>query len=300
MSEAKIIDGKAFAAGLRQRVAAAAAELKARHGLTPGLAVVLVGDDPASQVYVRNKGAQTVEAGMASFEHKLPAETGQAELLALVARLNADPAVHGILVQLPLPKEIDTEAVLAAIDPDKDVDGLHVVNAGRLWSGSAKAMVPCTPVGCLLLIKDALGDDLKGKHALVIGRSVLVGKPVAALLLAEHCTVTLAHSRTADLAAECRRADILVAAVGRDRMVKGDWVKPGACVIDVGINRIPAPEKGEGKTRLVGDVDFEGAVKVAGSITPVPGGVGPMTIACLLRNTLIAACHQKGVAVPAI
>ncbi|MBE0533275.1 MAG: bifunctional methylenetetrahydrofolate dehydrogenase/methenyltetrahydrofolate cyclohydrolase FolD [Rhodospirillales bacterium] len=300
MSEAKIIDGKAFAAGLRQRVAAAAAELKARHGLTPGLAVVLVGDDPASQVYVRNKGAQTVEAGMASFEHKLPAATGQAELLALVARLNADPAVHGILVQLPLPKEIDTEAVLAAIDPDKDVDGLHVVNAGRLWSGSAKAMVPCTPVGCLLLIKDALGDDLKGKHALVIGRSVLVGKPVAALLLAEHCTVTLAHSRTADLAAECRRADILVAAVGRDRMVKGDWVKPGACVIDVGINRIAAPEKGEGKTRLVGDVDFEGAAKVAGSITPVPGGVGPMTIACLLRNTLIAACHQKGVAVPAI
>jgi methylenetetrahydrofolate dehydrogenase (NADP+)/methenyltetrahydrofolate cyclohydrolase len=300
MSEAKIIDGKAFAAGLRDRVAAAVARIKAKHGLIPGLAVVLVGDDPASQVYVRNKGVQTVEAGMASFEHKLAAETGQTELLALVARLNADPAVHGILVQLPLPKHIDSEAVLAAIDPDKDVDGLHVVNAGRLWSGSAEAMAPCTPVGCLLLIKDALGDDLRGKRALVVGRSVLVGKPVAALLLAEHCTVTMAHSRTQDLPGECRRADILVAAIGRERMVKGDWIKPGACVIDVGINRIPAPEKGEGKTRLVGDVDFEGAVKVAGSITPVPGGVGPMTIACLLRNTLIAACHQKGVAVPAI
>ncbi|WP_316975801.1 bifunctional methylenetetrahydrofolate dehydrogenase/methenyltetrahydrofolate cyclohydrolase FolD [Shumkonia mesophila] len=299
MSEAKIIDGKAFAAGLRLRVAAAAAELKTRHGLVPGLAVVLVGDDPASQVYVRNKGAQTVEAGMASFEHKLPAATGQAELLALVARLNADPAVHGILVQLPLPRQIDTEAVLAAVDPAKDVDGFHPVNTGKLWSGAADAMAPCTPVGCLMLIKDALGE-LKGKRALVLGRSNIVGKPMAALLLAEHCTVTLAHSRTVDLAAECRRADILVAAVGRERMVKGDWVKPGACVIDVGINRIPAPEKGEGKTRLVGDVDFEGAVTVAGSITPVPGGVGPMTIACLLRNTLIAACHQKGVAAPAI
>lgn len=300
MNEAKIIDGKAFAAGLRQRIAAAAAELKARHGLTPGLAVVLVGEDPASQVYVRNKGAQTVEAGMASFEHKLAATTGQAELLAVVAKLNADPAVHGILVQLPLPRQIDTEAVLAAIDPAKDVDGFHPVNTGKLWSGAADAMAPCTPVGCLMLIKDALGNDLKGKRALVLGRSNIVGKPMAALLLAEHCTVTLAHSRTQDLAAECRRADILIAAVGRDRMVKGDWVKPGACVIDVGINRVPAPEKGEGKTRLVGDVDFEGVVEVAGSITPVPGGVGPMTIACLLRNTLIAACHQKGVAVPAI
>ncbi len=300
MSEAKIIDGKAFAAGLRQRIAAAAAELKARHGLTPGLAVVLVGEDPASQVYVRNKGVQTVEAGMASFEHKLPATTGQAELLALVAQLNADAAVNGILVQLPLPRQIDTEAVLAAIDPAKDVDGFHPVNTGKLWSGAADAMAPCTPVGCLMLIKDALGGNLKGKRALVLGRSNIVGKPMAALLLAEHCTVTLAHSRTADLASECRRADILVAAVGRDRMVKGDWVKPGACVIDVGINRVPAPEKGEGKTRLVGDVDFEAAAKVAGSITPVPGGVGPMTIACLLRNTLIAACHQKGVAVPEV
>ena len=300
MTDAKIIDGKAFSAALRERVAGAVAGLKSEHGLTPGLAVVLVGEDPASQVYVRNKGKQTVEAGMQSFEHRLPADTPQEELLALVAKLNADPAVHGILVQLPLPKQIDSEAVLAAIDPNKDVDGLHVVNAGRLWSGSDKAMVPCTPVGCLLLIKDALGDDLKGKRALVVGRSVLVGKPVAALLLDEHCTVTLAHSRTADLAGECRSADILVAAVGRERMIKGDWVKPGACVIDVGINRIPAPEKGEGKTRLVGDVDFETAVKVAGSITPVPGGVGPMTIACLLRNTVIAACHQAGVPVPAM
>ncbi len=300
MTDAKIIDGKAFSAAVRERVAGAVAELKSVHGLTPGLAVVLVGDDPASQVYVRNKGKQTVETGMQSFEHRLPADTAQADLIALVERLNADPAVHGILVQLPLPQQIDSEAVLAVIDPNKDVDGLHVVNAGRLWSGSADAMVPCTPVGCLLLIKDVLGDDLKGKRALVVGRSVLVGKPVAALLLDEHCTVTLAHSRTQDLAGECRNADILVAAVGRERMIKGDWVKPGACVIDVGINRIPAPEKGEGKTRLVGDVDFDQAVKVAGAITPVPGGVGPMTIACLLRNTVIAACHQAGVAVPAM
>jgi len=300
MHEARIIDGKVFAAALRQRVAAATAAAKARHGLTPGLAVVLVGDDPASQVYVRNKGAQTVEAGMASFEHRLSAETGQAELLALVARLNADAAVHGILVQLPLPGQVDAEAVLAAIDPAKDVDGFHPVNTGKLWSGAADAMAPCTPVGCLMLIRDALGGDLKGKRALVLGRSNIVGKPMAALLLAEHCTVTLAHSRTRDLAAECRRADILVAAVGRERMVKGDWVKPGACVIDVGINRIPAPERGEGKTRLVGDVDFDAAVRVAGAITPVPGGVGPMTIACLLRNTLIAACRQKGIPAPAV
>jgi len=289
MSEAKIIDGKAFAAGLRERVAAAAAELKARHGLTPGLAVVLVGDDPASQVYVRNKGAQTTEAGMASFEHKLSAATGQAELLALVAKLNADPAVHGILVQLPLPKQIDTEAVLAAVDPAKDVDGFHPVNTGKLWSGAADAMAPCTPVGCLMLIKDALGGELKGKRALVLGRSNIVGKPMAALLLAEHCTVTLAHSRTADLAGECRRADILIAAVGRERMVKGDWVKPGACVIDVGINRVPAPEKGEGKTRLVGDVDFAAVEPIASAITPVPGGVGPMTRALLMVNTVAAA-----------
>jgi len=300
MAEAKIIDGKAFAAGLRDRVAGVAARLKADHGLTPGLAVILVGDDPASQVYVRNKGIQTIAAGMRSFEHRLPATTAQKELLALVARLNADPAVHGILVQMPLPDPLDADVVLAAIDPAKDVDGLHAINAGRLWSGSADAMAPCTPVGCLMLIKDAVGADLKGKKALVVGRSVLVGKPVAALLLAEHCTVTMAHSRTRDLADECRRADILVAAVGRARMIRGDWVKPGACVIDVGINRVPAPEKGEGKTRLVGDVDFEGAVKVAGAITPVPGGVGPMTIACLLRNTLIAACRQAGLPAPEI
>lgn len=299
MSDAKIIDGKAFAAGLRERIAAAVAKVKADHGLTPGLAVVLVGDDPASQVYVRNKGVQTVEAGMASFEHRLAASTPQDELMARVRRLNADPTVHGILVQLPLPAGLDSEPVLAAIDPDKDVDGLHVVNAGRLWSGSS-GMVPCTPVGCMLLIKDTIGTDLKGKRALVIGRSNLVGKPVAALLLNEHCTVTLAHSRTQDLAGECRRADIVVAAVGRPQMVKGDWIKPGACVIDVGMNRIPAPERGEGKTRLVGDVDFEEARQVAGSITPVPGGVGPMTVACLLRNTLIAACRQAGVTAPEI
>lgn len=297
MTEANIIDGKAFAAGLRERVAAAAAELKAAHGLTPGLAVVLVGEDPASQVYVRNKGKQTIEAGMQSFEHRLPESTSQADLLTLVDKLNADSAVHGILVQLPLPDHIDSETVLAAIDPDKDVDGFHAVNTGRLWSGSSGAVVPCTPTGCLMMIKDRLGE-LKGKRALVLGRSNIVGKPMAALLLAEHCTVTLAHSRTQDLAGECRRADILVVAVGRALMVKGDWIKPGACVIDVGMNRIPAPERGEGKTRLAGDVDFEEAVKVAGSITPVPGGVGPMTIACLLRNTVLAACAQAGVPRP--
>ncbi|MBL6945079.1 MAG: bifunctional methylenetetrahydrofolate dehydrogenase/methenyltetrahydrofolate cyclohydrolase FolD [Rhodospirillales bacterium] len=299
MSTARIIDGKEFAAGLRERVGVAVAGLKDAHGLTPGLAVVLVGDDPASQIYVRNKNKQTAEAGMQSFEHRLPIETSQEDLLALVAKLNADASVHGILVQLPLPDQIDQEAVLAAIDPAKDVDGFHAVNTGRLWSGATDAMTPCTPVGCLMMIKEQLGE-LKGKRALVIGRSNIVGKPMAALLLAEHCTVTLAHSRTEDLAGEARRADILVAAVGRAQMVKGDWVKPGACVIDVGMNRIPAPEKGEGKMRLVGDVDFDEAAQVAGSITPVPGGVGPMTIACLLRNTVLAACNQTGVAAPAL
>ncbi len=299
MSEAKIIDGKAFAAALRARVGAAVTGLKAEHGLTPGLAVVLVGEDPASQVYVRNKGVQTLEAGMNSFEHKFDETISQDALLSLIAKLNADAAVHGILVQLPLPGHIDEAAVLSAIDPDKDVDGFHVVNVGRLATGDERAMVPCTPWGCLMMLKDQLGD-LSGKKALVLGRSNIVGKPMAALLLKESCTVTIAHSRTKDLADECRAADILVAAVGRAQMVPGDWIKPGATVIDVGINRIDAPEKGEGKTRLVGDVDFASAVQVAGAITPVPGGVGPMTIACLLRNTLAAACLQHGIEVPEV
>jgi methylenetetrahydrofolate dehydrogenase (NADP+)/methenyltetrahydrofolate cyclohydrolase len=299
MSEAKLIDGKAFAAGLRARVAEEVAVFtKARGGAAPGLAVVLVGEDPASQVYVRNKGRQTAECGMQSFEHKLPVETGEAELLALVDRLNRDPAVNGILVQLPLPDQIDADEVIAAIDPAKDVDGFHVVNAGRLAVG-LDGMVPCTPLGCLMLIKDALGGDLSGKRALVLGRSNIVGKPMAALLLRESCTVTIAHSRTFDLPGECRRADILVAAVGRPKMVGGDWIKPGAVVIDVGINRIEPAEPG-GKAKLVGDVDFETARAVAGAITPVPGGVGPMTIAVLLRNTLVAAHRQAGMAAPAL
>ncbi len=297
MPEATIIDGKALAAELRTEIGVAVTHIRSRNHIKPGLAVVLVGDDPASQVYVRNKVKQTAEVGMESFEHRLPAETSQEELLTLVGGLNKDPAVNGILVQLPLPDHIDETAVIAAIDPNKDVDGLHVVSAGRLWSGIGKPMVPCTPIGCLIMLQRTLGD-LRGKRALVLGRSRLVGKPMAALLLNEHCTVTLAHSRTRDLAAECRRAEILVAAVGRERMVKGDWIMPGATVIDVGINRIPAPERGEGKTRLVGDVDFEEAVAVAGAITPVPGGVGPMTIACLLRNTVIATCRQHGIDEP--
>jgi methylenetetrahydrofolate dehydrogenase (NADP+)/methenyltetrahydrofolate cyclohydrolase len=294
MTEATIIDGKAFAAGVRDRVAAEVGRLGAEHGLTPGLAVVLVGENPASQVYVRNKNKMTREAGMASFEHILPADTAEADLLALIDELNRDPAVHGILVQLPLPDQIRADAVLDAIDPDKDADGFHVVNVGRLSTGDRRAMVPCTPVGCLMMLKDAVGE-LKGSRAMVLGRSNIVGKPMAQLLLAEHCTVTIAHSRTRDLAGECRRADILVAAVGRPRMVKGDWIKPGATVIDVGINRI---EGDDGKARLVGDVAFDEAVRVAGAITPVPGGVGPMTIACLLRNTVIAACRQHGLADP--
>jgi len=298
MSDAKIIDGKAFAAGLRERVTTEVAALKAQHGFVPGLAVVLVGEDPASQVYVRSKGKQTVEAGMASFEHKLDTSTAEEVLLALIDRLNTDDSVHGILVQLPLPDHIDEAKVLAAIDPDKDVDGFHVLNVGRLWTG-VDAMVPCTPYGCYLMLKQALGD-LSGKRALVLGRSNIVGKPMAALLLSESCTVTIAHSRTKDLEARCREADILVAAVGRPQMVKGDWIKPGATVIDVGINRIDTPEKGDGKTRLVGDVDFAEASAVAGAITPVPGGVGPMTIACLLRNTVVAACRQRGLQAPEI
>ena len=287
---AKRIDGKAFAQGLRERVGEAVSSLQRDHGLTPGLAVVLVGEDPASQVYVRNKGKQTLEAGMKSFEHKLPDTTSETELLGLIDQLNADPDVHGILVQLPLPDQIDSHAVINAINPDKDVDGFHLINVGRLSNG-ASGLVPCTPLGCLMLLKDELGD-LSGKNAVVVGRSNIVGKPMAALLLAESCTVTIAHSRTQDLAGVCREADILVAAVGRPEMIPGDWVKPGATVIDVGINRI---EGEEGKTRLVGDVDYASSEAVAGAITPVPGGVGPMTIACLLRNTVQAACAANGI-----
>ncbi len=295
MAEARIIDGKAFAAGLRARIANEVAELKAKHGLTPGLAVVLVGEDPASKVYVRNKGEQTKESGMNSFEYKLPEDTSQEALLELVGKLNADPAVHGILVQFPVPKQIKEQVVTVTISPDKDVDGLNVVNAGRLLSGQ-DGLFPCTPVGCVMLIEDVLGKDLSGKRAIVVGRSNLVGKPVAQLLLQRNATVTMAHSRTDALPEECRRADIVVAAVGRPEMVRGGWIKPGATVIDVGINRVPAPEKGEGKTKLVGDVCYEEAVKVAGAITPVPGGVGPMTIACLLNNTVIAAKRIAGIA----
>ncbi|MFC3714473.1 bifunctional methylenetetrahydrofolate dehydrogenase/methenyltetrahydrofolate cyclohydrolase FolD [Sphingoaurantiacus capsulatus] len=292
---ARLIDGKAFAAGLRSRVADAVPAFTAKAGRAPGLAVVLVGEDPASQVYVRSKGKSTVEAGMESFEHKLSADTTQDELLAVVAQLNANPEVDGILVQLPLPKQIDEAAVIAAIDPDKDVDGFHVINAGRLATG-ADGFVPCTPLGCVMLLKDALGD-LTGLNAVVIGRSNIVGKPMAQLLIAESCTVTVAHSRTRDLADVVRRADIVVAAVGRPEMVRGDWIKPGAAVIDVGINRVAGAE--EGKTRLVGDVAFDEAAQVAGHITPVPGGVGPMTIACLLRNTLVAAHRREGLEAPA-
>ncbi len=281
---ARIIDGKAFAAGLRTRIAADVAALKQARGIVPGLTVVLVGDDPASQVYVRNKGVQTREAGMQSDEIRLPATTSQAELLAVVTRLNADPAVHGILVQFPVPKQIDPDAVIMAIDPAKDVDGLHPVNVGRLALGQ-EGFVSCTPQGCLMLLKDVLGD-LSGADALVIGRSGLVGRPMANLLIRENCTVTVAHSKSRDLPSVTRRADIVVAAVGRPEMVRGDWLKPGATVIDVGMNRIALPD---GKTRLIGDVAYAEAVEVAGAITPVPGGVGPMTIACLLRNTLIAA-----------
>ncbi|AWJ84213.1 bifunctional methylenetetrahydrofolate dehydrogenase/methenyltetrahydrofolate cyclohydrolase [Azospirillum sp. TSH58] len=298
MAEARIIDGKAFAAGLRARVAEGVAALKASHGVTPGLAVVLVGEDPASQVYVRSKEKALADLGMNSFDHHMPADLGEAELLALVDRLNADPAVHGILVQLPLPRHIDTARVLARIVPEKDADGFHVVNAGLLATGGAGAIVPCTPLGSLLLLRDTLGNDLKGKRALVLGRSNIVGKPMAQLLLQQDCTVTVAHSRTQDLPGECRRADILVAAVGRPEMVRGDWIKPGAVVIDVGINRVPHPTE-PGKTKLVGDVAYDEAVKVAGAITPVPGGVGPMTIACLMLNTLAAACRAAGAPVPA-
>ena len=290
---AKVIDGKAFAAKLRERVAAEVARLKTDHGVTPGLAVVLVGEDPASSVYVRSKGKQTVEAGMQSFEHKLPAGTSEAELLALVQKLNADPAVHGILVQLPLPRHLNSDLVINSIDPAKDVDGFHVSNVGLLGTGQ-KAMVPCTPLGCLLLLRDLHGS-LAGMDAVVIGRSNIVGKPMAQLLLGDSATVTIAHSKTKDLPEVVRRADIVVAAVGRAKMVPGDWIKPGATVIDVGINRTTGPN---GKDVLVGDVDYESAAQVAGAITPVPGGVGPMTIACLLANTVTACCRIHGLPEP--
>ncbi|MDQ8028184.1 MAG: bifunctional methylenetetrahydrofolate dehydrogenase/methenyltetrahydrofolate cyclohydrolase FolD [Brevundimonas sp.] len=295
-ARATLIDGKAFAAGLVERVAAASARLESAHGVKPGLAVVIVGEDPASQIYVRNKGETTQRAGMRSDTHRLPAETTQTELLALIADLNADAGIHGILVQLPLPGHIDSSTVLDAISPDKDVDGFHVVNAGRLAVG-LPGMVPCTPLGCIMLLRAELGD-LTGLNAVVVGRSNIVGKPMAQLLLAESCTVTIAHSRTRDLPALCRTADIVVAAVGRPEMVRGDWIKPGATVIDVGINRVPSKDPvkaAEGKTRVVGDVAFDEAAAVAGRITPVPGGVGPMTIACLLANTYTAACRSAGV-----
>ena len=288
---ARVIDGKAIAEALRAKVAGRVASLEERHKVTPGLAVVLVGDDPASRVYVANKARQTVDAGMRSFEHKLPASTTEKDLLALVERLNGDDEVDGILVQLPLPRQIDATRVIEAIDPRKDVDGLHPMNAGLLLAG-APALAPCTPLGCVELVR-SVRADISGAEVVVVGRSILVGKPVAQLLLAENATVTIAHSRTRDLPAVCRRADILVAAVGKPEMVRGDWVKPGAIVIDVGINRVPNPSAGEGRTRLVGDVAYAEAAKVAGAITPVPGGVGPMTIACLLSNTLEAATRRR-------
>ena len=291
---ASIIDGKAFAAGLREKVAGHVARLAADHGIVPGLAVVLVGEDPASQVYVGSKGKMTVEVGMRSFTHRLAADTDEASLLGLIHQLNTDPQVHGILVQLPLPAHLDADLVINAIDPAKDVDGFHISNVGLLATGQ-KAMVPCTPLGCLLMLRAHHGD-LSGMEAVVIGRSNIVGKPMAQLLLGESCTVTVAHSRTRDLAGVVRRADIVVAAVGRPQMVPGDWIKPGATVIDVGINRVDA---GAGKTRLVGDVDFDSVAAVAGAITPVPGGVGPMTIACLLANTVTACCRANGLPEPA-
>ena len=296
--EAALIDGKAFAANLREGVGRQVAALKEQHGLIPGLAVVLVGDNEASQVYVRSKAKKTVELGMESFQHVLPTDTPESELLDLVQQLNNDDRVHGILVQLPLPDHMDAEKVITTIDPAKDVDGFHVVNAGRLATGQrGKALVPCTPFGCLMLAKDQIGD-LSGQHAVVLGRSNIVGKPMSQLLLSENCTVTVAHSRTRDIPAMCRQADILIAAVGKPEMVRGDWIKPGATVIDVGINRMP-PEEPGAKGKLVGDVNFAEAKQVAGAVTPVPGGVGPMTIGVLLANTVTAACRQAGVAEPA-
>ncbi len=293
---AQIIDGKEFAARVRGQVAGHVARLKAEQGITPGLAVVLVGEDPASQVYVRSKGKMTLEVGMKSVEHRLEADTSEAELLSLIEALNADASIHGILVQLPLPKHLDEDLVINAIDPAKDVDGFHISNVGLLGTGQ-KSMVPCTPLGCLMMLRDHHGS-ISGMDAVVIGRSNIVGKPMAQLLLGDSATVTIAHSRTKELAEVVRRADIVVAAVGRPEMVPGDWIKEGATVIDVGINRIDAPEKGEGKTRLVGDCHFESCAERAGAITPVPGGVGPMTIACLLANTVTACCRANGLPEP--
>lgn len=290
---AQIIDGKAFAERVRSAVAEDILVLKAKYSFTPGLAVIIVGNDPASEVYVRNKVKQTAEVGMHSVHSEMPADVPEAELIATVKALNADPAIHGILVQLPLPTHINEAAVIEAITPEKDVDGFHVINSGLLATGGS-GMVPCTPLGCMMMLEDTLGD-MSGLKAVVVGRSNIVGKPVAQLLLDANCTVTIAHSRTKNLAAEVAGADIVVAAVGRPEMIRGDWIKEGATVIDVGINRIPAPERGEGKMRLVGDVEFVGASGRAGAITPVPGGVGPMTIACLLRNTVTAACRQHSI-----
>jgi len=297
MAEAKIIDGKAFAANLRNSVSEQVRQLKENNNLTPGLAVVLVGENSASEIYVRNKHKMTLEAGMKSFEHKLPADTSQKELLTLIEGLNNDPEVHGILVQLPLPSQINEQNVLAKIDPSKDVDGFHIYNAGKLATGS-DGLIPCTPLGCIMMIKDQLGDDISGKRALVIGRSNIVGKPMATLLLQENCTVTIAHSRTINLPTEVKRADILVAAVGIAQLVKGDWVKEGAVVIDVGMNRLPIDK--DGKSKLCGDVDYDEVKQIASAITPVPGGVGPMTIACLLKNTITAACEQNNLEIPKI
>jgi methylenetetrahydrofolate dehydrogenase (NADP+)/methenyltetrahydrofolate cyclohydrolase len=293
---AQIINGKAFAERVRGQVAEHVARLRVDHAIVPGLAVVLVGEDPASQVYVRSKGKLTVEVGMHSVEHKLDADTPETDLLAVINKLNADPTIHGILVQLPLPKHLNEDLVIGNIDPVKDVDGFHISNVGLLGTGQ-KSMVPCTPLGCLMMLRDHFGS-LSGRDAVVIGRSNIVGKPMAQLLLGDSCTVTVAHSRTKNLPDVVRRADIVVAAVGRAEMVVGDWIKPGAVVIDVGINRIPAPEKGEGKMKLVGDVDFASCIGIAGAITPVPGGVGPMTIACLLANTLTATCRANNLPEP--
>ena len=293
---AQIINGKAFAERVRGQVAEHVARLKVDHAIVPGLAVVLVGEDPASQVYVRSKGKLTVEVGMHSMEYKLDADTSETDLLAVINKLNADPAIHGILVQLPLPKHLNEDLVIGNIDPVKDVDGFHISNVGLLGTGQ-KSMVPCTPLGCLMMLRDHFGS-LSGRDAVVIGRSNIVGKPMVQLLLGDSCTVTVAHSRTKNLPDVVRRADIVVAAVGRAEMVVGDWIKPGAVVIDVGINRIPAPEKGEGKMKLVGDVDFASCIGIAGAITPVPGGVGPMTIACLLANTLTATCRANNLPEP--
>jgi len=297
---ASIIDGKEFAASVREKVAEHVANLKQEHNIVPGLAVVLVGEDPASEVYVRNKGKQTLEVGMNSFEHKLSADTSEADLLALIDKLNNDPAVHGILCQLPLPDHLNEDLIINSIAPDKDVDGFHISNVGLLGTGQ-KSMVPCTPLGCLMMLRDHYsksGETLSGKTAVVIGRSNIVGKPMSNLLLKDSCTVIISHSRTKEIEQVCRQADIVVAAVGRPEMVNSDWIKKGAVVIDVGINRIPAPERGEGKMKLVGDVDFASASENAAAITPVPGGVGPMTIACLLANTVTACCRSNGLDEP--